>query len=70
MKTLIERMADRGQDRKASSTIETTLYDLIAAISAEVGPHDDDLVTATMVHLVNSGRVKLTDDSRNLEIVV
>jgi hypothetical protein len=69
MKTLIERLADRGQDHQASSTIETTLYDLIAAISAEVGPHDDDLVTATVVHLVNSGRVKFTDDPRNLEIV-
>jgi hypothetical protein len=52
------------------TAIETTLYDLIAAISEEVDPAEDDLVTATVVHLMNSGRVKFSGDSRNLEVVL
>jgi hypothetical protein len=49
--------------------IHTTLYDLIEAISAEVGPQEDHLVTATLVHLINSGRVRFTDDERPLRVV-
>jgi hypothetical protein len=52
-----------------ASTIHTTLYDLIEAISAEVGPEEDHLVTATLVHLINSGRVKFADDVRELRVV-
>jgi hypothetical protein len=51
------------------TVIQTTLYDLIAAISDEVDPAEDDLVTATLVHLINSGRVRFTGDSRNIKVV-
>jgi hypothetical protein len=37
--------------------IRTTLYDLIAAISAEVQADEDDLITATTVHLLEARRV-------------
>jgi len=37
--------------------IRTTLYDLIAAISAEVQADEDDLITATMAHLLEARRV-------------
>ena len=56
-------------DETSSTTVQTTLYDLIAAISSEVGPEDDDLVTATVAHLLNSGRVKFTDDPRIIEVI-
>ena len=49
--------------------IHTTLYDLIAAISEEVAPGEDHLVTATVVHLINSGQVKFADDSREVRVV-
>jgi hypothetical protein len=35
-----------------SLIIRTTLYDLIAAINAEVGADEDDLVIALVVHLL------------------
>jgi hypothetical protein len=38
-------------------TITTTLYDLIAAIQTTVEPHDDDLIVATVWHLLRSGRL-------------
>jgi hypothetical protein len=37
-----------------SQIIRTTLYDLIAAINAEVGADDDDLVIALVVHLLKT----------------
>jgi hypothetical protein len=37
--------------------IRTTLYDLIAAISAEAQADDDNVITATMVHLLIARRV-------------
>jgi hypothetical protein len=40
----------------AATAIETTLYDLIAALSAAVGP-DDDVLTAVVVHLLQTHRV-------------
>jgi hypothetical protein len=40
------------------SRYTTTLYDLIAALQATVGP-DDALVVATMAHLLHSGRLTM-----------
>jgi hypothetical protein len=37
-----------------SLIIHTTLYDLIAAINAEVGADEDDLVIALVVHLLKT----------------
>jgi len=31
---------------------QTTLYDLIATLNAEFSPDEDDVVTATVVHLL------------------
>jgi hypothetical protein len=49
--------------------IHTTLYDLIEAFSQEVGPGEDHLVTAALVHLINSGAVKFVDDWRELRVI-
>ena len=51
------------------TTIETTLYELVEAISTEVEPGEDDLIIATVVHLLNSGRVKFTGDWRHAKVV-
>jgi len=37
-----------------SLIIQTTLYDLIAAINAEVGAEEDDLVIALVVHILKT----------------
>jgi hypothetical protein len=52
-----------------TNPIHTTLYDLIAAISEEVAPGEDHLVTATVVHLMNSGQVKFANDRREVCVV-
>jgi hypothetical protein len=69
MSTLATGIFAPAPSHPDTSTIHTTLYDLIEAISAEVGPQEDHLVTATLVHLINSGRVKFADDARQLQVV-
>ena len=49
--------------------ITTTLYDLVDALSAEVDPQDDYLVTAAVVHLINSGRARFVGSRKTLAIV-
>ena len=41
------------------STTKITLYDLIDAISDEVKPGEDQLVVEVVLHLRESGRIKL-----------
>ena len=41
-------------------TIHTTLYDLSAALSAEVGPDEEDVLTAVVIHLLHTHRVTCT----------
>lgn len=69
MSTSVANMPAPVQPHPEVSTIHTTLYDLIEAISAEVAPGEDDLVTATLVHLINSGRIKFADDWRDLQVI-
>lgn len=49
--------------------ITTTLYDLVAALNAEVGPEDDHLVTAAVMHLINSGRTRFIGSRKQVQIV-
>jgi hypothetical protein len=47
-----------GQDHDTggtTATITTTLYDLIATVQTAVAPPDDDLVVATLWHVLRSG---------------
>jgi hypothetical protein len=53
----------------APATIQTTLYDLIAAIDAEVEPGEEELVTAAVIHLLNSGRARFARDRRTITVV-
>lgn len=41
--------------------IETTLYDIIVALSEDMGPDEDVLVTALVIDLLNSGQAKFVD---------
>jgi hypothetical protein len=42
----------------AQSPLITTLYDLIAALTEDVEPWEDDVVTAAVVHLCQTGRLR------------
>lgn len=46
-----------GQAEAPPSRCTTTLYDVGTAIQDVVGPEDDALVVATVVHLLRSGRL-------------
>jgi hypothetical protein len=52
--------AHGGMGRHAAGTpsyLITTLYDVIAALQDGLGPDDDALVVATVVHLLRSRRL-------------
>jgi hypothetical protein len=53
----------------APTVIHTTLYNLIVALSAEVGPDDEDVVTATLVHLLQTYRVTGTGTLQGYRLV-
>jgi hypothetical protein len=53
----------------APTSITTTLYDLVAALNAEVNPEDDALVTAAVVHIINANRARFIDSRKRLAIV-
>ena len=50
-------------------SITTTLYDLVAALNAEVDAEDDALVTAAVVHLINTNRARFIGSRKRLAIV-
>lgn len=45
--------------RPQSTTITTSLYELIEALQNEVGPENDDLIVATVVYLLRSQHLTL-----------
>jgi len=49
--------------------IHTTLYDLIAALSAEVRPGEDGVLTAVVVHLLQTHRVTYMGDRGHYRLV-
>jgi hypothetical protein len=53
----------------SSMTIHTTLYDLIAALSAEVQPDDDAVLTAVVIHLLETHRVICTGNQARYRLV-
>ena len=55
--TAVERVEIEISNRTRTPII-TTLYDLIAVLNAQVEPWEDDVVTATVVHLCNVGRLR------------
>jgi hypothetical protein len=52
-----------------SATIHTTLYDLMAALYEEAEADEEELVTAAVVHLLNSGRARFVGSRRILKVV-
>jgi hypothetical protein len=53
MKTILEPPLNTTQ---RSTTVTTNLYELIEVVQNQVGPENDDLVVATVVYLLRTGR--------------
>jgi hypothetical protein len=49
---------DLTHTERESAIIKTTLYDLIDAIRTELAPDEDELVVATVLYLMRSGRMR------------
>jgi len=60
MKTMMHDFSGTVRKSPEIMTIQTILYDLSAALSAEVGPDEADVVTAAVLHLLHTHRVTCT----------
>jgi predicted transcriptional regulator len=47
---------------KKQTTVQTTLYDLIAAIQAATGLEEEEAVVEEVVHLFHTGRIRFLGD--------
>ena len=52
-----------------TTPIVTTLYDLIAALNEQVEPWEEDVVTAAVVDLCNTGRLHFLNAPKDYEVV-
>jgi hypothetical protein len=50
-------------------TLQTTLYDLVAAVSEVAGADEDAVITATMMHLLNFHDVRCIGDFEGYRLV-
>ena len=67
VETLLQNVADTVMSQVVK--IQTTLYDLIATLNAELSPDEDNVVTATIVDLFNTHRVTCTGALRGYRLV-
>src|SRR5262245_66604981 len=67
--TLLQNFSGTVLKSPYPTTIHTTLYNLIAALSAEIAPDEEDVLTATVVHLLNTHRVTCTGDLQGYRLV-
>ena len=67
METLLQNVTDTVMSQVIK--IQTTLYDLVAVLNAELSPDKDNIVTATIVHLLNTHRVTCTGALRGYRLV-
>jgi hypothetical protein len=59
MQATVRTIPKKQSNCQIENTIETTLYELIEAISQEVEPEEDSLIAATVRHLTDTGKVKI-----------
>ena len=67
VETLLQNMA--GTVMAQAVKIQTTLYDLVATLNAELSPDEDNVVIATVVHLLNTHRVTCTGALQGYRLV-
>jgi len=69
MQAIARIVSPKALLQQPSMTITTTLYDLVEAIHDEVpaGTQGDKLATEVVVHLLDSGRIRLIGDEQRLD---
>ena len=68
MKTMLHDFSGTVKKSPEIMTIHTTLYDLSAALTAEVGPDEEDIVTAAVVHILHTHRVICTGNLKGYRL--
>jgi hypothetical protein len=68
MYAAVASLLPKSTNIPSTSATMTTLYDLVAAIHDEIDAHEDELVTATVMHLLSSGRIKFLGDQEELKM--
>jgi hypothetical protein len=69
MKTSVLHSAVMPVKSLQPTTIQTTLYDLISVVRAEIEPASDNLVIATVLHLLNAYRPRFVRSARHFKPV-
>jgi hypothetical protein len=64
MKALAHTLTVAGSEFQKTTTVKTTLYDLIDAISSEIHPGEENLISATVFHLLSFGKGNIFLDLR------
>jgi hypothetical protein len=54
----------RAKSPRQRTTVQTTLYDLVAAVAAETDPAEEEVTVATVMHLLNAYRARFTGHLR------
>jgi hypothetical protein len=67
VETLLQNVADTVRSQAAK--IQTTLYDLVATLNAELSPDEDNIVIGAVVHLLNAHRVTCTGALQGYRLV-
>ena len=67
MEMLLQNVADTVMAQ--AMKIQTTLYDLVATLNAELSPDEDNVVIATVAHLLNTHRVTCTGALQGYRLV-
>ena len=67
VETLLQNVA--GTVMSQAAKIQTTLYDLIATLNVELSPDEDNVVIATIMHLLNTHRVTCTGALQGYRLV-
>jgi hypothetical protein len=67
VETLLQNLAETVMSQAAK--IQTTLYDLVATLNVELSPDEDNVVIATVVHLLNTHRVTCTGAMQGYRLV-
>jgi hypothetical protein len=56
------RAVDEHRQTKKYTTVQTTLYDLIAEIQATIGLGEEEAIVEEVAHLFRAGRIRFLGD--------
>lgn len=70
MQVIARIVSQKAPFRQPSTTITTTLYDLLEAIHGEVPPghRGERLATEVVAHLLDSGRIRFISNPPSLDV--